>query len=159
MLDRRPRPEDRLLRIVAPAAPSGEPQTAPSGRLPTALSERVPGRLIGVFEITDIGPEARPDAGPDRRQLQPLVGLKIDPEPADHVGRSLDADEMVENLRRRNDVIDEDQGPRPVAANVEADRRALPIDLLLRAVFQIERALAIAQPPHEGGRGFLADDI
>src|SRR3954451_12671740 len=127
MLDRRPRPEDRLLRIVAPAAPSGEPQTAPSGRLPTALSERVPGRLIGVFEIADIGPKARPDAGADRRQLQPLVGLEIDPEPADHVGRPLDPDEMVENLRRFNDVVDENQCPRPVAADIETGLRPRPL--------------------------------
>src|SRR3954452_23807798 len=106
MLDRRPRPEDRLLRVVTPAAPSGEPQTVPTGRLPTALSERVPGRLVGIFEISDIGPESRPDAGADGCQLQPLVGLKIDSQPADHIGRPLDPDEMVENLRRCHDVVD-----------------------------------------------------
>src|SRR6185503_11071723 len=106
MLDRRPRPDDGLLRGVAPAALRDSSAGCAGwrgancglGRLPTALSEWVPGRLIGVFEIADIGPEPRPDAGADRCKLQLLVGLKIDPKPADHVGRSLDPDEMVENL-------------------------------------------------------------
>src|SRR5690242_19452241 len=167
MLDRRPRRDDRLLRRVAPAAPRDSSAGCAGwrgancgvARLPTALSEWVPGRVIGVFEVADIGPEPRPDAGADRRELQLLVGLKIDPEPADHVGRSLDADEMVENLRRCLDVVDENEGSRAVAADVEADGRALPIDLLLPAILEIEHALAIAQTAHEGAGRFLADDV
>src|SRR5262245_19063025 len=126
---------------------------------PRRPSEGIPGRLVGIFEIAEIGPEPCPDAGADRRQLQLLVGLEIDPEPANQIGGAFDAHEMVEDLRRCLDVVDEDERSRSVAADVEADRGSLPINLLLPAIRQVERALAIAQAPDKGRRSLLADDV
>ena len=122
-------------------------------------SEGIPGRLVGVFQIANIGAEPRADAGANRRELQLLVRLKVDSHAADQISRALDAGEMVEDLRRRIDVVDQDQSPRAIAADVKSQRRSLPIDLLLGAVLQIKRALAIAQSADKGCGRLLTDDV
>src|SRR5690606_35635175 len=123
-------------------------------------SEGVPGRLVGIFEIANIGPQPGADAGADRRQDNIPVLLEIHTEPADQIGRAFDAAEALAiDVARGRGIIDQHQRARAVAAEIEADRGALPIDLLAGAILVIDHALAIAQAADKGAGAFLADDI
>src|ERR1700719_3956441 len=60
-----------------------------------AGSERVPGRAVGELEVADVGAQAHADARADRDEHDAVRGEDRHAEPADEVGRSVDAGEVL----------------------------------------------------------------
>src|SRR3954470_23248688 len=122
-------------------------------------SERVPGRLGRELQVAEVDAEPGPDAGADRHYDHVVRDRRRHAEAADEVGRAVDADEApVEGVRRRH-VVDEHHRARAFAAEIEPDRRTLPIDRPLPDVAGVEPALAVAQAADEGPGGLLAEDV
>ena len=57
------------------------------------------------------------------------------------------------------EIIDQDEGVGGIATDVEADRRAGPIDFALALDLVVERARTIAQADHEGARRLAPGNI
>ncbi|SOR30787.1 protein of unknown function [Methylorubrum extorquens] len=144
------------------------PQPALSGRLcgvrrwPESFgkrSERVPSRAAGEFQIADIDAEPGADAGADRHHDDAAVGHRRHAEAADEVGRAVDAAEAAVEVAHGGQVVDEHHGARAVAADIEAERRPLPVDPALPGIAGIERALAEAQAADDGAGRLLSQDV
>src|SRR5262249_42274531 len=94
-----------------------------------------------------------------RCEFQPVVGLEINAQTANNICRPLDADEMIKNFRRRDYVVDKNEGARSISADIEADRGPLPIDFLDLPSLQVKGALAIPTSADEGCGCLLANDV
>src|ERR1700682_2129855 len=94
-----------------------------------SASERVPGRLRRELQITDIGAQPEADAGADRNQHHAVPGQCGRAEAADEIGGPRNADETLKDPVHPWQAVDQDHGACPVAAEIEAERGALPIDI------------------------------
>src|ERR1700742_731686 len=108
-------------------------------------SEGVPGAAGRELQIADIHTEAGADAGLDRNEDDAVDRERRHADPADHIGRAVDAGKAPQKAAGSRQIVNEDHRPRAFAADVEADGRALPVDGLFAAVLHIKLAVAIAQ--------------
>src|SRR5713101_2874516 len=122
-------------------------------------SERVPGRRRRELEIADIGAEPEADAGTDWNHHHIIRRQRRHSEPADEIGRTVDADETLVDRFGGRQAVDQHHGAGALAAEIETDRRTLPEDPQVAGILGIERAFAIAQPRDYGAAGLLAEDV
>src|SRR5262249_8773372 len=108
-------------------------------------SERIPGRRRGELQVADIGAEAKADAGADRHNPNAARGRRRPPQPADEMGRAVDAAEALIDRVGARQVVDQHHGASAFAAGIEAERRALPVHTQIAGVPGIKRAFAVAQ--------------
>ncbi len=87
------------------------------------------------------------------------AGQECDAHAADEIGRAVHAGKGGEDLARALQIVDEHHGLGAIPAEIVAERRALPIDLLVARVLGVEGPFAIAQPGNEGAARLLAQDI
>ena len=123
------------------------------------ILERVPGRLRRELQVADVGAEPQADAGADRHQHDVVGGQRRHAEAADKIGGAVDAAEALVDRAGVRQVVDQHHGAGAFAADVQADRRALPVDLQIAGILGVEHALAVAQPGDEGAAGLLAEDV
>src|SRR5690606_16244003 len=90
--------------------------------------ERQHAAAARVVQIADIGPKAQADAGADRRQRDVVAPLVRDTNAADIIGRAFHAGETLEQLAAAGEVVAEREHLGGVAARIDADRGALPIN-------------------------------
>src|SRR6185503_839744 len=87
--------------------------------------------------------------------------LIIDTDPGDHIGTALDAWKALIDRFGVRQVVDEHEHLGCIAAHIEPDRWALPVDLH-RAVasgFHEQVAIPVAQSHNHGAAAFHASDI
>ena len=135
-----------------------------TGKGRRGVLEGVPGRGRRELQVTDIQPKPGADAAADRDDIDgPLRNLGVrkhrHAEAADEVGRAVDPAETPEDGERTRQVIDQHHGAVAVAAEVEADRGALPVDRALAVELRVDHAVAIADAADEGAGTLLADDV
>src|SRR6266581_2437034 len=111
------------------------------------------------MHVADAGAGAPADAEADRREDHVVPALIIDAGAADEIEAAVDAGEALEDVLGLGQVVDQDEDLRGVGAEVEADRGALPIDLLAAAALQRQHAVAIAQADADGAGELLALDV
>jgi len=85
--------------------------------------------------------------------------LVVHAQTADEIGAAFHAREALVDLFLASDLIDEREAFRGVPADVEAYRRALPVDTLVLEALAVHRTLAIAKTDANGARAFLARDV
>src|SRR5579871_1512400 len=134
-------------------------QTSVGGSTKERASERVPGRLRGELQIADIGPEPQANAGANGHQHHAVPRKGGGAEAANEIGGAGNADKALKDRIDAGHVVDQDHSARAVAAEVEAERRALPIDLQVAGITRIEGAFAITKPDRDRARRFLAQNV
>src|SRR5690242_14524312 len=90
------------------------------------LSERVPGRPLRKLQIAEIDAKPGADAGPDRDEQDPVVLQHVEADAGHDIGGTGDAAEPVVEIVYVVEVVDEHHDARSLAAEVPAERRALP---------------------------------
>src|SRR5882724_1372322 len=142
------------LPTTSPATPTTPPA---AGNSPGLERQRL--LLARVVEVADVDATAQADAGADRRQDDVVALLIVHAEAADHVDGTLDAGEALEDLAGFADVVDEGEDFRGVGAEIEADRRTLPVDAHVLGDLAMHPAVAVAHADGDGPGRFLAADV
>src|SRR6185295_8171951 len=106
-------------------------------------------------QVADVGAQAEADAGPDGGERHAAGLLIVHAQAADEIGRALDAREALEDRHRVVQVVAEREDPAGVAAEVPADRRALPEHLHRLATLHVEQAAAVAGADGQRARALL----
>src|SRR6266852_6437839 len=122
-------------------------------------SERVPGRARGELEVADIGAEPQSHAGADRNHHDIARGQRGHSEPADEIGRAVDADETLVDRLGGRQAVDQHHGARALAAEIEPDRGTLPEHPQVAGILGVEHAVAVADAGHDRAAGLLAEDV
>src|SRR5262245_9694290 len=122
-------------------------------------SERVPSRRGREFQVAHIGAEPQAHAGANRHHHDIVRCERRHAEAANEIGRAVDAPKTLVDRVGARQIVDQHHGARAFAAQVEAERGALPVDAQVAGVARVERAFAVAQPRHEGAARLLAEDV
>src|SRR3954468_7914598 len=122
-------------------------------------SEWIPGRVRGEFEIAHIGAEAQADAGTDRDHHDAARGERRHADAADEVGRAVDPGKALIDRLGGRQAVDQHHGPGAFAADIPAQRRALPVHPQVTRVLGVEGAFAIAKSANESAAALLTEDV
>src|SRR5690606_3288754 len=107
-----------------------------------------------------IGAQAEPDTGADRRQRDVLTPLIIGADAANKIRRAVDAGIAMEDAIRTAQIVGEREYTRGVAAGVEADGRALPVNPRRAvAALQAQITVAITQSDTNRPRALIAFNV
>ena len=99
---------------------------------------------------------AQADAGADRRQGDAAGALIIHAQPGHEIETAFHAGEALIEPAVLAQIVDQGEAFGGVAADVETDRGASPIDLLRLAALADQPARAIAEADYEGAAAFIA---
>src|SRR5687767_11786109 len=128
-------------------------------RMTAAPSERQPAVALGEAHVAGVDAQPEADAEPDRDQHHVAAPQILGGEAADEIGVALGAGEALEQLLAVVEVVDQHEHLVGVAAEVEADRRAGPVDLAVALDLVVHRPRAVANAEDERAAGFLAGDV
>ncbi len=107
------------------------------------------------MQTADIGTSAKTDTGADRRQYDVAGFLVIHADASDKIKRAFNTEKPLENLLVVGQLVDQYKNLRNVAADVETNRRSLPMDRTCRTAFAVESTLAETQTNTERPTKFL----
>ena len=99
---------------------------------------------FAVIDVTDARTRAQSHAEADRRQRNPVAPLVVDAGAAHVIKAAVDRGEPHEDALDRSEVINEHENFRCVGAQIEADRRPVPVQLARAARFRMQHAFAVA---------------
>src|SRR5690349_18093978 len=123
------------------------------------MSKRVPGWMVGELEVAEIQSNPGSDPGHDRHDVDALPGKHRHPQAGHDISGTIDPEvALIERVDRRK-VVDQHHCPVAIGAEIEADGRSLPIDLMLASVLGIKHALAVTDAADDRAAPLLPDDI
>src|SRR6516165_12836626 len=103
----------------------------------------VPRRGGREFQISDIGAEAEPDARANGHHDNIIERQSRHPQSPHEIRRPVYADKTLIDRVRSGKAVDQHHGARPIAAEIEAKRWALPIDPQVARILGVQDALPI----------------
>ena len=115
--------------------------------------------LCGQLQIAEIDAEPRADAGADRHQQHIVVLQHVEADAGHDIGRTGNAAEAVVEVADVVEIVDQHHHPRSLAAEIPAERRALPEHLMVAGILGVERAFAIGQAADHRAGALLAEQI